>query len=254
MTLITTIVSNYGLIQASDSHVTNYTTGTTKNDPKVFPLGFADGALALSGTYRAGNERMDTWMPTRIAEYGASGSTSIEGFAHYLQARLDAELTATQASDATLIHIVGYERADTIHPVMYFVRNAWSINATTGAYEDIRHTFQVSEDYWGRDYGDDLAQIGPDPTRYRMYFNGTPDGRIAFFQFGQLFRGFLAAVFAQPNWRFRPPRSLDELAAMVELQIRTVATLYVMSDYPAAYVGGEPQVHKIPPPVGAVVL
>jgi hypothetical protein len=41
---------------------------------------------------------------------------------------------------------------------------------------------------------------------------------------------------------------------MVELQIRTVSTLYVMSDYPAPYIGGEPQILKFAPPPDAVTM
>jgi hypothetical protein len=137
---------------------------------------------------------MDTWMPACIAGFGVSPSSSIEGFARHLKTRLDSELSADQASQPTLIHIVGYERTDTVHPVMYFVRNAGSINVQTGAYEHITPTFEVTEDFWGRDHGEDLARHGPDPTRYRMYFNGTPDGRIAFNQFREIFQWFLAAV------------------------------------------------------------
>lgn len=92
------------------------------------------------------------------------------------------------------------------------------------------------------------------PGRYWGYFNGTPDGRIAFHHFGQLFEGFLRAVWSQPNWEFRPPQSLDELASIVELQIRTIGTLYGMSDYHAPFIGGDPQLRTIEPPPGAARL
>jgi hypothetical protein len=61
-------------------------------------------------------------------------------------------------------------------------------------------------------------------------------------------------VWNQPTWKFRPPESLDELATVVDLQIRTIGTLFGMSNYPAPLVGGEPQIEKISPPAGAMPM
>jgi hypothetical protein len=107
MTLITTIVSNYGLIQASDSNITRSDSTEAKPGQKVFRLGFADAALSLAGTYRVGSQRMDEWMPNCISEYAATTQPSLEGFAQHLRGRLDEGLTDRQRADATLIHIVG---------------------------------------------------------------------------------------------------------------------------------------------------
>jgi hypothetical protein len=116
-----------------------------------------------------------------------------------------------------------------------------SINPSTGAYEDIRPTFKVTEYFWKRDYRADKKAGAVGPGWYRSYFNGTPDGRIAFYHFGELFMGFLGDVWSQqPTWKFRPPQSLAELASIVELQIRTIGTLYGMSDYDAPFIGGPP--------------
>ena len=46
----------------------------------------------------------------------------------------------------------------------------------------------------------------------------------------------------------------DELASIVKLQIRTIGTLYGMSDYDAPFIGGDPQLHTIAPPPGAARL
>jgi hypothetical protein len=255
VTIITSIISNHGLIQASDSHVTRAGSSTATSDPKVFNLGFTQAALALAGTYRVGSERMDTWIPRCIEAYASEDGPSLEGFAHHLKTRLDQELTSGQRSTPTLIHIVGYVTDDAgTHPAFYFVRNAGSINGRTGAYEQIATTFTVSEDFWTRDYRESQEQGIVDPGCYRNYFNGTPDGRVAFFYFGQLFNAFLHAVWNQPTWKFRPPESLDELATVVDLQIRTVGALFGMSNYAAPFVGGQPQIEKIPPPPGAVPL
>lgn len=258
MTIINSIVSDHGLIQASDSNVTRPGSSKASSAPKVFPLGFTDGALALAGTYEAWNQRMDTWMPSCIKDYASTDSPTQEGFAYYLKDRLNTDLTTPQRTTATMIQIVGYVRDDDgVHPALHFVRNFGSINTSTGAYDDIRPTFQVSEDFWNRDYPADKSAGRLGLGWYRSYFNGTPDGRIAFHHFGQLFQGFLSDVWTQTqqrNWKFRPPQSLDELASIVELQIRTIGTLYGMSDYDAPFIGGDPQLHTIAPPPGAARL
>jgi hypothetical protein len=96
MTLINTIVSNYGLIQASDSNITRSDSAEPTSGPKVFQLGFTNAALALAGTYRVGSQRMDTWMPRCISDYAASPQPTLEGFANYLKDRLDRELNDRQ--------------------------------------------------------------------------------------------------------------------------------------------------------------
>ena len=255
MTLITTIISNFGLIQASDSNITRSDAAEPTPGPKVFRLQFVDAALALAGTYRVGDQRMDAWMPRCIRDYAATTQLSLEGFAGYLGDRLDRELTSRQRQDPTLIHIVGYvSDSGGAHPEFYFVRNVGDINGQTGAYENFHSRFQVDEQFWNRDYPAPSVRATLNVGGYHAYFNGTPDGRIAFVQFRQIFGAFLRMVWSQPNWKFRPPKSLDELASLVKLQIQTVGTLYEMSDYPAPFIGGEPQIERMTPPDDAVTL
>ena len=256
MTIITSIVSPLGIIAASDSNVTRTDNDKASSDPKVFPLGFTNGALALCGSYRTGNnERMDTWMPACIESYARTDSPTQAGFAEHLKLRLESDLSDAQKTGANLYQIVGYvEDDDGIHPALHFVRNAWSMNTATGAYEDIRPEFQVSEDFWQRDYPKDRQEGLVNPHWSRRYFNGTPDGRIAFAYFGESVRQFLQAVWLQPSWKFRPPETLGELASLVELQIRAIGTLYEVSDYRAPFIGGDPQIYPISTPTGAVIL
>ena len=163
---------------------------------------------------------MDTWMPSCIEEYASTDSPTQEGFANHLKERLNKDLTGSQRTFATIIQIVGYVSDDDgVHPALHVVRNDSSINPSTGAYEGIRPTFEVSEDFWKRDYPADKTAGRLGPGWYRSYFNGTPEGRIAFRHFGELFTDFLRDVWRQPNWKFRPPQSLDELASIVELGI-----------------------------------
>ena len=89
MTIITSVISNHGLIQASDSHVTREGSATATSDSKVFHLGFTPAALALAVTYRVGNERMNAWMPQCIGAHANEDGPSLEGFAQHLKTRLD---------------------------------------------------------------------------------------------------------------------------------------------------------------------
>jgi hypothetical protein len=253
VTIIISIVSEHGLISASDSNLTGASSSATGQ--KVFDLGWADGALAHAGAYRVGNERMDTWMPSCISAYAASTkSPTQEGFANYLAERLNTDVTRRQRQRGSLIQIVGYVSDSAgVHPALHFVRNFSTIDPSTGEYQGTG-LFRTSEDFWSRDYAADKAGGLLRAGWYRSYVNGTPDGRVAFHNFQQLFGRFLGAVWSQPNWKFRPPQSLDELASIVELEIRTVGVLYGMSDYAKLSIGGDPQIHQITPPPGAIRL
>src|SRR5690242_20247773 len=113
MTLIGTVICNQGIIQASDSYLTG-SRGQVGTGPKVFRLGFADGALALAGTYTVGTERMDSWLPACIASYTASATPSLSGFANHVATRLASSPTADKAR---LFHIAGYVNdASGVHP------------------------------------------------------------------------------------------------------------------------------------------
>lgn len=250
MTLIATVVSRHGIIQASDSNLTNRT-GLVAAGPKVFRLGFADGALALAGAYGVGSEPMNMWMPACIASYSASAAPSLSGFANHLAAQIQ---SSTTPEKLRLFHIAGYANdANGVHPEFYFVRNAQSINATTGAYEDITSTYQVTEDFWTRDYRGAPAGMFA-VGGFQRYFNGTPPGRIAYLGAAQMLRQFYEQVWNKPTWRFRRPASIDELAAFVRLELETIKTLYMSSDYPSPSIGGDVQIEKIPAPSGALVL
>jgi hypothetical protein len=105
MTLIATVICNQGIIQASDSNLTN-SHGSVRTGPKVFRLGFADGAIALAGAYAVGTACMDSWLPACIKSYSASSATpSLRGFANHLAVQLESSRTPDKAR---LFHIAGY--------------------------------------------------------------------------------------------------------------------------------------------------
>jgi hypothetical protein len=250
MTLIATVICNQGIIQASDSNLTS-SRGPVASGPKVFRLGFAEAALGLAGAYSVGLERMDNWLPACIASYSASATPTLSGFANHLAAQLESSPTPDMTR---LFHIAGYVNdARGVHPEFYFVRNIQSINATTGAYEGVTSNYQVTEDFWMRDY----PQTPPGMFAAggsRRYFNGHPSGRAAYLGAMQKLQEYYEQVWREPNWKFRPPASLDELAAFVQLELETINTLFTSSDYPSPYIGGVIQIEKIPAPSGAMSL
>jgi len=250
MTLIATVISKYGIIQASDSNLTSPGQPVGAG-PKVFRLGFTDAAISLAGAYAVGTESMDSWLPACIASYTTSAMPSLSGFANHLAIELQSSPTA---NEARLFHIAGYVNdASGIHPEFYFVRNIQDISARTGAYEGITSNYQVTEDFWTRDYSQAPANMFAAGGTQR-YFNGFPSGRIAYLGAMQKLKEFYEQVWREPSWKFRPPESLDELAAFVRLELETINTLFVSSDYPTPYIGGVIQIEKIPAPSGALRL
>lgn len=207
LTLISTLISSQGIIQASDSNITS-SAGQVDVGPKVFRLGFAHGALALAGTYSVDSTRMDIWLPNFIARYATLPGPSLAGFANHLAAELESSATP---DEPRLFHIAGYVNGPGgMHPEFYFVRNIQGINATTGDYEGFTSTYQVSEDFWTRDYLKIPAGALAAGEYYR-YFNGFAPGRIAYLGATQLLRAFYEQVWNQPGWEFRRPSSLHEL-------------------------------------------
>lgn len=249
MTLIATTISQHGIIHASDSNLTS-PSGAVAVGKKVFKLGFVKGAVSVAGAYGVGGRAMDDWMPSTIGEYTARDQPTLRGFAELLCERLTIQADPTRHS---LIHIAGYANAgDGCRPEFYFVRNCGmepdgSYGAPTGA-------FELSEDFWTRDYLERDTKDALSTGGAHLYFNGFPDGRIAYLAVNRMLQDFYHHVWARPGWRFRGPRTLDELAGFVELDIHVICTLFASSDYPAAYIGGDVQVEKIPAPANAVTL
>ncbi len=155
---------------------------------------------------------------------------------------------------ARLFHIAGYvDDASGIHPEFYFVRNIQGINVITGDYEGVTPNYQITEDFWTRDYPQAPAGMFV-AGGYQRYFNGYPPGRIAYLGATQKLQEFYEQVWLEPSWKFRRPASLDELAAFIRLELETINTLFMSSDYPTPYIGGAIQIEKIPVPTGAQSL
>jgi hypothetical protein len=258
MTLIVTTISDLGILQGSDSNLTRTTTAGVATPAgegqKLFRLDFCHAALAIAGSYEIAGVRMDTWMSSTARDFSSSSSPSLEGFARYLQERLSVD--GTPGKTALLIHIAGYVTdARGSHPEMWFVRNFAGMDPTTGAYIDRTDDFLISEDFWNRDYPDDVRiGRGSLPGYGRRYFNGIPEGRISFSAISQMLEGFLGGVWAAPGWAFRAPRDVAEASLFMRLESNVIGTLFEVSDYAAPFVGGRAQIELIPAPSDALPL
>jgi hypothetical protein len=239
MTLICTVISDFGIIQASDSNLTSErnSAGTGR---KVFVLSFARGALSMAGCYSIDGRSMELWMPNWLQAYRTINRPTLECFAHHLRQRFNSEMTVDERRLGSLIHIAGYATDSTRekHPEMWFVRNFDRINESTGAYRDPNDQFDVSEDFWNRGYLTDATRSAIRAGGSQRYFNGFPPERIAFGGLTQFLAAFFRQVWDHPNWRFRPPRTLDELASFVKLEMYAVTTIFMSSDYSAPFIGG----------------
>jgi hypothetical protein len=141
-----------------------------------------------------------------------------------------------------LIHLAGYVAdAGLVHAALYFVRNIYGI-ATTGEYIDFRDDFQVSEDYWSR------HRTHLDVPQY--YFNGFPDGRISYVRLLNYMQPFLEQAWNDPNTQFRAPRTLQEAAEIVRVEMQVINGLFLVSDYTGPLIGGDIQTELIAPPAG----
>jgi hypothetical protein len=255
VTLILTYVSGAGIIQAADSAISAEDLQNAGTGRKVFPIPYLRAGLSLAGSYTVDDEGMDTWMPRFISEYAADPSPSLGGFAEQLRARLQSQMTPGERRGACFYHIAGYvDDKDGHHPAFYYVGNATRINERTGAYEGIGPTFHVREDLWTRDCSDPEIRAALAEGRWSWrYFNGFPPGRIAYLGLTQVLGQAYGTIWGNPEWKFRPPGSLDELAALVELDFSIIATMFRMSEYPGRIIGGPIQTLRIPAGSGEMV-
>ncbi len=252
MTLIATHIDANGIVLATDS---NLTVGdrVTRQAPKNFELPHLRGGLSIAGCYAVDGIPMDEWMPRLIAQSGTDEVKSLGNFADILRKALDSGMRREEKELPTLIHIAGYatELSDP-HPEFYFVRNVGEIDARTGDYTQIRDTFEAEEQFWSRDCEDRVSRTGfansPHSYRSRFYANGFPSGRAAYLAAYMKLGEFLQLMWSNPDWSFRPPKSLGDSKHLVRMIMATIHSLFEASDYPTPIVGGEIQIIGIPLP------
>lgn len=245
MTLILTQISKYGILLASDSNLTSKV-GHAGAGTKVFQLPYLSAGLCLAGSYRVNGQSMDGWMQRFIAAQASIKNSSLSDFAHNLKEALQSQMTTTEKQSGSLIQIAGYVHENgQAHPEFWFVRNVHGIEELTGEYKDIREDFAISEDFWQRDCRNNNSHIAFEQGGYQLYINGFASGRISYVMLQGILSQFFAMIWRNPNWKFRPPQSLEEAEAFVKLYMQCVNTLFLSSNYPAPFIGGDVQVHRI---------
>jgi hypothetical protein len=162
-------------------------------------------------------------------------------------------VTDHERFEGMMAQIAGYAESDgALHPEMWHVRNLGM--KPNGDYTD-GGAFAISEDFWGRDYPKWLSAKPPgaDPIQ-QYYFNGFTEGRIAYLTMFQSLRALYQQVWNHPGWPFHPPRTLEQLASFVRLEIELVVAIFGSSKYPTPPIGGDVQLESFTPPPRAVAL
>jgi len=211
MTLITTHISRFGIINGTDSNLTENDADAGRGQ-KLFPVPSLNAALSVAGTYSVGGMEMDAWLSSFIDEATSNKEMTLATFSQLLGKRLQAEMTASEKSRCSLIHASGYVEVDgRSHPEFWFIRNVSGVDEITGACEGCGDEFVVEEQFWQRDFknGDfDVLSKG----WAVFYFNGYAPGRIAYLALNKDLDKFFKGVWNNSNWKFRPARSIRPLA------------------------------------------
>jgi hypothetical protein len=254
MSLILTHLNRFGIIHASDSNLTSGGTAPAGQAKKTFPVTYLNAGLTVAGAYTVGEKKMDEWMQDFIATQRVSGIKSLKVFASLLGAALEDEMHPDEKKCGSMVHIAGYvKESGRVHPEFYFVRNIHQMDPITGGYLDCRDQFLVSEDFWTRDCPKgNLISAFHSSGVAQIYINGYPPGRVAYLGVMQQLTIVFSQIWSKPEWQFRPPRSLAEMASFVRIYMSTIGTLFEVSDYPAPYIGGKIQICKIPCPRNTV--
>lgn len=244
MTLIITHISRHGIVHASDSILTNEKGEKGGEGQKTFKIPYLKAGLTVAGNYGVGEICMDSWMNDFINSQKHIENISIELFSRNLKDRIEDEITPQEKNKGYLIHIAGYAKENGLyHPEFWFIRNIHSMNPQTGEYEDVRDVFEISEDFWSRDYKyNDILKIGfRDPSLYagQIYVNGLTSGRIGFNIIREKLDSFFYKMWKEKAWKFRAPKNIEETELLVKNYMQIINTLFLLSDYPAQYIGGE---------------
>lgn len=241
MSIIVTHINENGIVHAADSNLTDQNGMHVGTAQKVFEIPGRDAGLTVAGTYGVGADLMDVWLPQFIA---ADASVSLEEFAESLRSAVDQEATDTQKNSGYFFHLAGYQDgSDGIHPEFYHVTNFDMDSA--GNYQVTSLDMRVSEDFWSTHGGRPLDEVFA--GRFgKIYCNGFPSGRQIYFELLQRMSQLRVQVWGNPDWDFRPPKTVDEEAEVLKLDMEHVKLFFLHSDYTAPFIGGSIETLNIP--------
>jgi len=245
MSLIVTYINKYGIVHASDSNLSRDGSSAGEGQ-KTFPIKHLNAALTVAGCYSVGGTSMDEWMKNIIDIHSKASNKSLENFAEYLRNILEINMLPSEKQKGCMVHIAGYvEEGKESHPEFWFVRNIYEIDQNTGEYTRIEERFEKSEDFWTKfSNNQELSQWFQ--NGYQVFGNGYVAGRIGFFLLLPKMTEFLNVIWGNPNWKFRPPITIEETELIVKLYFQVISTLFAISDYSAPFIGGNIQTYVIP--------
>ena len=243
MTLIATAISRYGIVLAADPTLTSHPRRFVPGR-RVFKLGFGNAAMSVTGGYEVAGEPLDEWMTAAIDDYKRTADRpSLSAFVEQLRERLTRQRDPIHRR---AIHVAGYVGGGTrAHAEVYYLRNIRG-RAADGGYGRPGREFIASEVFWSLDYKraetkDTLREGGA-----RMYLDGFPEKRIAYMVLHKRIHEFYEQVWRTGSKTFYRPRCLDDIASLVELDMRIAATFLVPGDNGLGRPGDSLEVEMIP--------
>jgi hypothetical protein len=251
MTLLATAVSRHGIVQAADPRLTSYPNHIAAGQ-RIFRLEFLNAMLSITGAYVVAGEPLDQWVAGAIDDYRRTAEQPrLNAFVEKLRERLTQERDRIQRR---VIHVAGYvgdgARA---HPEVYYLRNIRR-TAPDGSYGRPGREFIVSEEFWSMDFSraetrDTLREGGA-----RMYLDGFPEKRIAYMLLHKRIHDFYGQLWRSSSKVFRRPRSLKDIAGLVELDMRVAATFLPTGGSASRGAENSLEVAVIPAPLNAIRL
>jgi hypothetical protein len=244
MSIIVTHISTNGIVHAADSNLTDNSGRAAGQAQKLYPIQRLDAALTVAGNFTVAGNRMDVWMPQFVAK---DKSSDLKTFVINLTNVLNTSATSVERLEGYFLHIAGYVVVGgDAHPEFYHITN-YAIDPVSGNYAILDTSLSFSEDFWSK-YS--LLQSNMLFANYKgyIYCNGFPSGRIAYFDLLQRMADFRSNAWANQNWQFRPPRTVDEEAEYIKHDMELIGLMFKQSNYSAAFIGGPVQCYVIKSP------
>lgn len=248
MTLIASQLNKFGIVQASDSNLTN-NTGNVGFGQKIFPISHLNASLSYSGTYFIDGRQVDEWMNEFITG-SFHTADSIEEFTNQLAGRMTSEMREHEIETVSIVHVGGYQKVDHESHLEH-----WHISNSTlqpdGNYSRPSAKFVISNDFNSRtrkEHRDFLIQMDVNSFNHTLYINGFPEGRMSYMHMKTQMDVVLNDIWNKEGWGFRPPENLFESSSLLKLYFNFILELFKLSNHNALFIGGEIQTNLIPAP------
>jgi hypothetical protein len=252
MTLIATAITKHGIVHAAVPGLTSFPAHSTAGR-RTFRLAFGNAAVAVSGRYEVGAKPLDGWIPEIERSYArTTRRPTVAGFAETIRKDLSAKDDPTHRR---MVHLSGYENDGTnSHPVHYFIRNFRGLTRD-GGYDKPRREFLATEEFWSRDHLEQQTIENVGSGGAHLYLNGYPEGRVPYLVLNQRMHDLYRQLWNSSD-RFRSPRTLRDIATLVDLDMRVTLALLGHGDLQAGIMttGGVVEIEMVPPPANAVSL